>query len=199
MHNNREPIPAKPKRIDLYFDESGQDTKGRLFIVAGVAIEDSDKFRQLCESAEETSGKRKKKWASAERNRRLDYLRAVIQEADSLNVTLFYSVFRKTTDYDTATINGIAKAILRLNPCNSDMYVYVDGLAKAKRSAYKTGLRRLSCPVKKVSGVRKDENEPLIGLADALAGATGELLKYQASDLEILFSEAKRRGILVEL
>lgn len=199
MHSDAKPSAAKRQRINNYVDESGQDTKGKLFTVAVVAVEDSDKFRQLCESAEEISGKRKKKWASAERSRRLDYLRAVIQEADSLNVTLFYSVFHKTTDYDAATINGIAKAILRLSPFNSDMYVYVDGLAKGKRSTYKTGLRRLSCPVKKVSGVRKDENEPLIRLADALAGAAGELLKYQASDLEILFSEAKRHGLLVQL
>lgn len=199
MNSETKSPATKRQRINNYVDESGQDTKGELFTVAVVAVADNDKFRQLCESAEEMSGKRKKKWASAERSRRLNYLRAVIQEADSLNVTLFYSIFRKTTDYDAATINGIAKAILRLNPSNSDMYVYVDGLAKAKRSAYKTGLRRLSCPVKKVSGVKKDENEPLIRLADALAGAAGELLKYQASDLEILFSEAKRRGIFVQL
>ncbi|RKU18304.1 hypothetical protein C6503_09655 [Candidatus Poribacteria bacterium] len=199
MGSNTKPVVANQKRVDLYIDESGQDTRGRLFIVAVVAVEDSDKLRQLCESFEETSGKRKKKWASSERSRRLDYLRAVIQKAATLNVTLFYSVFRKRTDYDAATIDGIAKAILRLSPSNSHVYVYVDGLAKAKRSAYKTGLRQLGFPVKKVIRVSKDENEPLIRLADALAGAAGELLKHQAPDLETLFSEAKQRGSLVEL
>ena len=59
-------------------------------------------------------------------------------------------------------------------------------------------LRKLGCDVEKVRGA-KDENEPLIRLADALAGAMGELFKHQASDLETLFSEAKQRGILIEL
>lgn len=192
-------MAAERKRMDLYVDESGQDTKGRLFVVAVVAVENSDKLRQLCESFEETSGKGKKKWVYSKRSRRLDYLRAVIQEAVSLNVTLLYSVFHKTTDYDTTTINGIAKAILRLSLSNSYVYVYVDGLAKAKRSVYKTGLRQLSSPVEKVIRVGKDENEPLIRLADALAGAAGELCKHQAPDLETLFSQAKQRGILIEL
>lgn len=199
MHSNSKPPVAKQQRVNLYVDESGQDTRGQLFTVAVVAVKRSDKFRQICESFEETSGKRKKKWASAEKSRCLDYLRAVIQEAASLNVTLFYNVFRKRTDYDPATIDGIAKAIRRLSLSNSHVYVYVDGLAKAKRSAYKTGLRQLGFPVKKVIRVAKDENEPLIRLADALAGAAAELLKYQAPDLERLFSEAKQRGTLVEL
>ena len=199
MRNNLKLMASHQKRVDLYVDESGQDTRGRLFNVAVIAIEDSDEFRQLCEFFEETSGKRKKKWASAKRSRRLDYLRAVIQEAASLNVTLFYSVFHKRTDYDTATIEGIAKAIRRLSLSNSHVYVYVDGLAKAKRNTYKTGLRQLGFPVKKVIRVAKDENEPLIRLADALAGAVGELLKHQAPDLETLFSQAKQRGVLIEL
>ena len=197
--SNTKPAVANQKRVDLYVDESGQDTRGRLFIVAVVAVEDSNKLRQLCESFEETSGKRKKKWASSERSRRLDYLRAVIQNAAALNVKLLYSVFHKRTDYDAATIDGIAKAILRLSPANSHVYVYVDGLAKAKRGAYKTGLRRFGLPVKKVIRVRKDENEPLIRLADALAGAVGELNKHQTPDLETLFSEAEQRGVLIRL
>ena len=55
------------------------------------------------------------------------------------------------------------------------MYVHVDGLSKTKCNVYKTHLRQLSCPVKKVSGVGNDKNEPLIRLADALAGASAEL------------------------
>lgn len=45
MSNNFEPITAKLKGIDLYIDESRQRIGGEWFIVAGVAVEDSDKFR----------------------------------------------------------------------------------------------------------------------------------------------------------
>ena len=193
------PNENEAKRVDLYVDESGQDTKGKLFVVAVVAVENSDMFRQHCESFEQSSGKGKVKWRSAKREKRLTYLQTVISEGSSLGVTLFNSVFHQTTDYDAATIEGIAKSIRRLRVPGSRIYVYVDGLSKTKCNAYKTRLRRLSCPVKKVNRVRKDENEPLIRLADALAGASAELLKYQESDLTELFSQAVQDGILVTL
>ena len=46
MSNNFEPIAAKRKGIDLYIDESRQRIGGQWFIVAGVSVQDSDKFRQ---------------------------------------------------------------------------------------------------------------------------------------------------------
>ena len=73
------------------------------------------------------------------------------------------------------------------------------GKGKVKCNPYKTRLRRLSCPVKKVSRVGKDENEPLIRLADALAGASAELIKYQNRELSALFSHAEQSGVLVPL
>ena len=198
-HSDGTLMAQKPKRIDLYVDESGQDTKGELFVVAVVAVENSDESRQHCESFEKSSGKGKVKWRSAQKERRLAYIRTIISDASSLGITLFYSNFRRTTDYDSATINGIAKVIRRLRVPGSRMYVHVDGLSKTKCNVYKTHLRQLSCPVKKVSGVGNDKNEPLIRLADALAGASAELLKYQDRELNELFSQAEQNGILVSL
>ena len=62
------------ERIDLYVDESGQDTQGELFVVSGVAVDNSEKARQLCKSIEITSGKGIAKWGRANRNKRLVYL-----------------------------------------------------------------------------------------------------------------------------
>lgn len=187
------------KRIDLYVDESGQDTRGKLFVVAVVAVENSDKLRLQCDTIEGTSGKGKVKWSSAQRDRRLSYLRSIIEEGSSFGITLFYSVFRRTTEYDRATVDGIAKSIRRLLSPGTQIYVFVDGLSKSKCYSYKNGLRKQSCPVKKVSGIRKDENEPLIRLADALAGAAAELLKYKADDLSDMFSQANQSGIIVKV
>ena len=190
---------TKRARYDLYVDESGQDTKGELFIVAVVAVENSDEFRQYCESLEQSSGKGRVKWRSAQKMRRLDYLRSIMLHSSSLQFTLFYRVFRRTTDYDSATIEGIARAIRRLRPIRSDVYVHVDGLSKSKCYVYKTRLRQLSCPVKKVNRVAKDEHEPIIRLADALAGASAELEKYQNEELHKIFSQAKKSGVLISI
>ena len=57
-------------------------------------------------------------------------------------------------------------------------------------------MRKRGVSVEKVRGV-KDENEPLIRLADALVGATRDMLESADSELRKLFTLATRRGILV--
>ena len=81
MRSNPKSTAVNPNRLNLYVDESGQDTRGRLFIVAVVAVEKSDELSRLCESLEEVSGKGKAKWGKADKNKRLAYLRDVIQGA----------------------------------------------------------------------------------------------------------------------
>lgn len=192
----------KIKRVDFWADESGQHTRGKSFVVAIAAVpaEGVDEARQFYEALEKSSGKGKAKWASAKRDRRLAYLHTAIQKATSLEVKFLYSIFRQTTDYDGATIEGIARAINRLHRSTSRVYVHVDGLTEPKCSKYKTRLRKLGCRrVKDVRGVRKRQNEPLIRLADAMAGAVGEWDKHKTPDLEEIFSEAKQNGTLIEL
>lgn len=198
MKINFKQTGAGTKRTEFYVDESGQDTRGELFIVACVAVKDSDALRRRCVSLESISGKGRTKWAEAERKRRLAYLRTAISDASSFRATVFYSVFRKTTDYDGATVEGIARAYHELSIPDASVCVYVDALGNKKGHNYKTRLRKLGCSVKKVRG-KKDENEPLIRLADAVAGAAAELLKYDSEDLGEIFSQAKQRGTLVEL
>ncbi len=195
---NDTPGTVKRQRYDLYVDESGQDTRGEMFVVAVVAVENSEVFRQYCETLERSSGKGKVKWRTAQKTRRLDYLRSIMLESTSHKFKLFYTVFRKTSDYDSSTIDGIARTIRRLRPQGSDVYVHVDGLAKPKCYVYKTQLRQLSCPVKKVTTV-KDENEPIIRLADAVAGASAHLEKNRDGELRPIFSKAEEKGILTPL
>lgn len=195
MRINFKRTAAGTKRIEFYVDESGQDTRGELFVVAGVAVKNSDELRERCKSLERRSGKGKAKWATAERTRRLAYLRPAISDVSSFGGTVFYSVFRKTTDYDGATIVSIAQTIRGLSVCN--VSIFVDGLTKPKCNEYKTDLRQLGCSVKKVRGIKKDGNEPLIRLADAVAGAAAEWLKYDSEDLGEIFSQAKQRGTVV--
>ncbi len=188
---------AKPQRVDLYVDESGQDTKGKLFIVAGVAVENSDETRSVCESIEKTSDKGAAKWGKADKNKRLIYLRTVILDKRFRDIILFSYVFRGTKNYDTATIQGIDLAVANLYPSELPVYVYVDALTKTNCNKYKTKLRKLGGYVKKVRGIRKDENEPLIRLADAVAGATRDLIEHENVELKKLFSLAVQRGNLV--
>lgn len=197
MSNNFEPIAAKRKGIDLYIDESRQRVGGEWFIVAGVAVEDSDKFRQLCEELERTSRKKHVKWGKANKNNRLVYLRTVILDARFRDIVLFSYVFRKPKDYIRATVRSIDLAVSNLHVSNLPVSVYIDGLIRTQYKEYQVRLRKLGCQVEKVRG-RKDENEPLIRLADAVAGATRDLLEYKNNELlKEIFSSAIKQGVLV--
>jgi len=57
----------------------------------------------------------------------------------------------------------------------------------------------LGIPTKKVKGVKRDENNPLTRLADAVAGFIRDALNKERKDLEKLFDEALRNGNLVEV
>ena len=196
MLSKLEPITAEPKRSDLYMDESRQRIGGEWFIVAGVAVEDSDKFRQLCVSIEKKSRKNTAKWGKANSKNRLAYLRMVVSDDHFRDILLFSYVFRRPKNYVTATIRGIDLAVTNLHASNSLVSVYIDGLVRTQYKEYQVRLRKLGCQVEKVRG-RKDENEPLIRLADAVAGATRNLLEYKNSELKELFSLAIKREILV--
>ena len=196
MLDNSKPSIVKPKRFDLHIDESRQRIGGEWFIVAGAAVEDSDKFGQLFESLEITSNKGKVKWGKANKNNRLIYLRTVFSDDRFRDILLFSYVFRETKDYVGATIRGIDLAVANLHPSDSAVSVYVDGLVKTQYREYQVRLRKLGCHVEKVRGA-KDENEPLIRLADAVAGATRDLIEDRDNELKELFSLAVKRGILV--
>ncbi len=63
-----------------YVDETGQDTRGELFIVAVViADEERDQLCQVCEDIERDSRKGRRKWIKTRYNRRLAYIRQVLE------------------------------------------------------------------------------------------------------------------------
>lgn len=62
------------RKLYCYVDESGQDTEGRIFVVAVVVVSDKEALLQLCEQFERESGKGKFKWGKAENTARLAYL-----------------------------------------------------------------------------------------------------------------------------
>lgn len=189
------------QKLFCYVDETGQDTKGRLFIVSvvvTVTAADRDELATFCEALEETTGKGKLKWGKADMDRRLSYLRGVFRDPRFAG-SLRYVVFRRTSDYDRACIQGVAQALHGHSSTPYAATVYIDALAETKRYEYTRELRQLGVTVEKVRGVAKDENSPLTRLADAVAGFVRDVLEGIAGKPKILFESATRRGVLVEL
>lgn len=159
------------QKLYCYVDESGQDTKGALFVV-GVVILESEReqaFKEL-ERIEKESGKKNVKWHKARPVFREAYMRAMAKTQIFEN-TLFFEVFKNSKEYLEMTSYTTAKAIFKkAGDSEYSVTVYVDGLSKTEIVLFGKELKALNIKRKKVKGVRKDENNPFIRLADALCG-----------------------------
>ena len=98
------------KKIYCYVDETGQDTKGKLFIVSIVVVgKDKDLFQKAVEEVEIESGKRRSKWGKTNYSSRISYLKKLIL-IKTCKYLICFSKY-KTMDFDLATIQTISKTI----------------------------------------------------------------------------------------
>ena len=188
------------QKIYCYVDESGQDTKGSVFIVSVVVTgKERNELLDLCEKIEKESAKNKDKWGRAKYIRRIDYISRIFSNK-LFKGKLRYSIYHEQTSYDLATITGIAKAVHFKEPEEYTALVYVDGLSKNKRQEYGSELRKLGIPTRKVQGVNKDENNALIRLADAVAGFVRDVITdKKKGEIQELFKEAIKSSRLIEI
>jgi hypothetical protein len=141
--------------IYCYADESGQDTKGKLFIVSAIIIDqDRDRFIQTCKRIEEQTGKKNAKWIRTAYPKRLDYIQRV------LNAPLFFgrltfAIYRNTNDYLALTIETIAHALKRTQTIHTKAIVLIDALPKKHETLVSRGLRTYGIRTRKVKGYAK--------------------------------------------
>jgi Xaa-Pro aminopeptidase len=182
-----------------YVDETGQDTKGGLFVVS-VVISDSAREQLIAalETIETRSGKGRVKWMKVRHRQRLAYITDVLS-APQFAGTLFFSMYTGTRAYMATTVLTTAKAILRAERSQTPAVVYVDGLPKSRLRWFGVELRRMSIRTDKIVGVRKEESDALIRLADACCGFVRAALSGERPEMTALFEKAKTSGHLVEV
>ena len=160
------------KKLYVYVDESGQDSKGLIFVVGVLIIEkDREVILKKLEEIEKATGKGIAKWHKSRHEFRQKYIEQ-IRDSGNFRKTLFFEVFSDTKKYSELTSFATAKAILQ-KVGRSDDYkatVFVDGLRKNEIDKFRKGLKDLRVNVKKIRGVKKEENNAFIRLADALCG-----------------------------
>jgi hypothetical protein len=158
------------QRLYCYVDESGQDTRGRLFLVSVVITERSlreELERRLLE-IEQQSGKKATKWQKTSFDRRMAYLNGVLQ-LSRLSGSLFYAVYSESREYVSLSAWTVAQAIGIKAIGDYQATILIDGLNDRERQQVRRELQRLRVRYRDVRGVR-DEASPFIRLADALAG-----------------------------
>ncbi len=153
-----------------YVDETGQDTRGRMFVVATVVVASSrEGEKQVLQQIEGASGKGRKKWTKATRDQRKAYARQVVENS-AFRGHLFFARFERTTDYLCCVFDTIAWALAEVAGRESyEATILIDGLGKTEYHRAGTELRHRGVHTKKVRGLR-DERDEFIRLADALCG-----------------------------
>lgn len=187
---------AKRKKLYVYVDESGQDTTGTLFVVGVVVLEEErDAVLRELERIEQESGKRNAKWQKARPHFRESYMRGIVQSSVFEN-TLFYEIFAESKEYLEMTSHATAKAILqKAGGREFHVMVYVDGLSKTDVTFFGQELKALHIKKRKVKGVRRDENNGLIRLADALCGLVRDAREGTPTAIELLRLLQKKKVV----
>lgn len=165
--------PVKQK-LYCYVDETGQDTRGALFVVSvAVAKEDRDELRELLAKLEKTTGKGKTKWVRTKKEFKIAYLEKILTQK-AFRHKIFYSLSKETKTYREITLVTIASTITASKDDeNYEALVFIDGLQKSEVKKVATGLRRIGVHTEKVRGLR-DESDEFIRLMDAIAGLIRE-------------------------
>jgi len=191
-------MPTDQPKLYCYVDETGQDTLGQLFIVAVVLSGDEQaELVRICEEIEEATGKGKVKWSKARYPKRLAYIQQILLTS-ALKGKLHYASYQGTKEYLALTIQTVVAAIEAQPQSPEKVTIFVDGLPRSQERHVGSELRRLNVSVRKVRGVRKDENDALIRLADAVCGFVRAALEERGVMAD-LFKRARESGFLLEV
>lgn len=179
-----------------YIDESGQDTGGFIFLV-GIVIVDSlkEKILPVLEKIEIETKKRNFKWRPAHWRYRRAYAERIV-DIDELKGALFCEIFRDNKEYLNMTATAAADALRQRKADRA--VVYIDGFRKTEVNKFKKQFRPSAKIPVKVSGVKKEENNALIRLADAVCGLVRDAHEGDKWAITAV-RRLKRRDILTEL
>ncbi|SRR6266571_127379 len=185
-------------KLCCFADETGQDTKGRFFLVCAVVLEQSvrDQLELVLEEVEIKTGKHKVKWKNTLIDVKKNFLGEIGKIGD-LKHTLFYSVYRDTTKYNYLTSTTIAKSVQAVTKEDCFVLIVVDGINKKEMEKMRSDMKGLGIKYRHIRGM-KDEQSVYLRLADSIAGFVRDYLegdKYA----QLFFEQFVKRGFLQEV
>lgn len=131
--------------------------------------------------------------------KRLNFLEQILNQR-KYPLEIYYSVYEDTKEYKQATILTIAKSINAIKNFKNKLFtILVDGLGEKDQRYYGSELRHLGIPSRKIRGVKKDENNALIRLADSICGFVRDVKEDKQEDAVKVYKKARQDKILVEV
>jgi len=188
------------EKIYCYVDETGQDTKGKLFIVVAVIVGKmkDQLLADLC-AIERITTTRPLKWNKTRTTEKKRYIEQVLKIRE-LKGQIYFQVFNTTKAYEELVTLTIAEAInLHLKKRSIGKYqahIVIDGLGKSEQKRISKRIRLIGIKAS-VRGAR-DESNALIRLADVFAGFARETVENRKIYTE-LEEIAKKKKFLNEI
>lgn len=158
-------------RYYLYVDETGQ-LQGR-FVVAVALFEATDEqaIAEMLQSAETNSRKLARKWVRTPISSKRDYLTEIASICRRTSLQAFYAFFDDSDDYALKLTATLAATILAFSAePDSRFTIVVDGLNAVERERVSRFLRRHTLPFRRDVRGGRDDHNPFLRLADAIAG-----------------------------
>lgn len=187
------------RKIFCYVDETGQYTKGDMFIVSVVVPENRDALLDYLVKLEEKTGRGRVKWGRADQVKRIQFIEQIFLQR-KYTLEIYYSIYEETKQYKQATILTIAKSINAIKNFKKKLFtILIDGLSEKDQRYYGSELRHLGIPTRKIRGIKKDENDALIRLADSICGFVRDVKEEKEKELLRVYKKAIKDKILKEV
>lgn len=185
------------KKLYCFVDETGQDTQGKLFLVAIILtdIEALSTLESELLDIELLSGKKKLKWNKTKNDLKVEYLKQILT-IKALKRSIYYSIYHDSLEYSKLTSLTIAKTILTKANSEYEVSIIIDGLNDKERIKVTTELKSLRIKYRKIRGM-KDEQNVFLRLADSMAGFLRDVSENQ-SYANTLMKQFKSRNMIME-
>jgi hypothetical protein len=176
--------------INCFVDESGKSKNSSRFLVCVCIFEDVEKYQTVCLEAEKSSRKGQRKWHKSSHERRTSYLDLILGNK-MFQGKIYFSDYKPEVNYDEATIQTIARAVkIHLGVRNEKAKIFIDGLSHKKVTEYSNALKAAGIKLRKIRGVQDESSNPLIRLADSVAGFLMDALSRENKEAQANLKEA---------
>lgn len=193
------PNLSNPQKDKLYcfVDETGQDAGSKFFVVVAVLVTDQvGEFRTWLEQLEQSVRIGTVKWHKANYPYRLQFMNEFLRYGGK-NVHAYFIKTPKPVFYYLPLIDLLQQATTLHGSALTQTQVCIDGLDKISAKKITNALRTAHRSIRLVRGVR-DESEPVIRLADRLAGCIRMALRGN-EECKALLASATKKGLLKEV
>lgn len=182
----------KKIRVSTYTDESGQDTKGELFVVCTVITlsSNSEQLEKDLNSIESKTNKKYKWYESKDENRK-NYIRHVTKLKSTNKFQIYYSIFNNKLDYSNLLGSHIAKSIINFVGENEyKAKIFIDKTNNKVIEKIKNEIKLYRIKYQKIRGL-SDDSSSIIRLADSSCGMIRDIDKNKSTEYKLLFRKFK--------